>query len=74
MNHYYSLHEDTSGNVAGGRSALVGGFASQACGKTGWQIMNENLKYKTYVFGCDVKQCHGAGMLLCRLKATATAV
>lgn len=43
MNHYYSLHEDTSGNVAGGRLALVGGVASQACGKTGWQIMNENL-------------------------------
>lgn len=51
--HYYSLHEDTSGNVAGGRLALVGGggLAPQAkCGKTGWQILNENLKYEAHVF------------------------
>lgn len=51
--HYFSLHADTSGNVAGG--LLNGLHAGRLGGKLLLTLKN------TIFFGCDVKKCHGVG-------------
>lgn len=71
--HYYSLHADASGNVAGGMLALLGvgwGAPKARCRKTGRQIMNENIKYKADVF-LVVMSNNATGRVYCCVRATA---